>query len=391
MTPAFRNILAAAISQAALLCAPQVSAAGVQLSDPNCDRFELSGPETAPNQILSCIVSNVPGCTISGATATAQIGTPLLLTASCSGSPTNWEWTGGSCAGKDAKVCSASEAAGTSTYTVKAKNGIGWGVASPAANVTWSAAAPLPPTGCTLAANPNQLSAAGLVALTATCSSSGPTPTSYDWTGPGVTSTTTSNVQSLSVTPPANFTVTARNQGVAGNVASTSVNLPVVTGTPIDCGPAFSATKVIDAKWVPGNEFRYWTNKSGYYVNNAALGFYANEALVVRFTAPAADGSLQIKMYATNTAPYGLASQRTVTVSEKACDFAVPKSSVALWANDTSQSAVFDLRTDGVTEFGTLSLVPGQQYFLNVSNFVKGVNKCDAGRCDVFFSFYDPN
>src|ERR1700730_14457419 len=172
----------ATVASVALFSAPSY-AAGISLNDSNCDSFSLTG--TPPNQVLSCVVSNAPtGCTISGPTS-GQINVPIALTAQCAtGSPNAWTWAGGNCANVTTQSCSAvSAAVGQVTYSVTPRNNVGAGN-TPSTIVTWSNTPPPAPTGCTLAASPTSLPAAGgQVVLTASCSGGG-TPTHFVWTGP---------------------------------------------------------------------------------------------------------------------------------------------------------------------------------------------------------------
>ncbi len=103
-----------------------VMAASITLNDSNCDSFSLTG--TAPNQTLTCVVSNAPsGCSITGP-STGSVGTPITLTAVCaSGSPNAWAWSGGSCAGMTTQSCAANDPLGQVGYSVIPRNNIGAG------------------------------------------------------------------------------------------------------------------------------------------------------------------------------------------------------------------------------------------------------------------------
>src|ERR1700687_998560 len=120
----------AALASAAMVfafAASPVHAANITLNNSNCDSFTLSG--TAPNQTLSCIVSNAPsGCAISPpGPSTGTINTAFNLTATCAtGSPNAWTWTGGNCANVTTQSCSAvSAAVGQVPYSVTPRNNVG--------------------------------------------------------------------------------------------------------------------------------------------------------------------------------------------------------------------------------------------------------------------------
>ena len=398
MSRTLRVLLATAAVQLALSYAPVATAAKIAISLPPCDRFELTG--TPPDQSLECIVTSVPVCTIGGGNTTAQINTDVTLSANCLPSATSFLWSGGSCAGKTAPTCKANEgtAGAVVTYGVVGTNSIGssTGVST---TVTWTAAPPSPPVGCTLTPSASTVPAAGaLVTLTAACdTTSGPTPTKYVWAGPGINSQdqagSLTTVQSLQVVPPATYTVTAYNGSTAGT--KKSVTITATGGTPtgsIDCGPGFGATKVIDAQFTPGFSYRYWTDRAGTFANGASVGFYANNAVVVRFVAPGAgDPSLFLEMYETGAATYGRAAKRTAVLSTEKCDFAIPASTNAVYAVTGSQTVSIALRTDGGGGVGDFQLIPGRTYYLNVKNSTpENPNTCSAARCDVFFSFNNP-
>ena len=184
------------------------------------------------------------------------------------------------------------------------------------------------------------------------------------------------------------YLTTLQGGGSPGPTGSTQPPTPVC-----DCGSGFSATKMIAASFpIPGGTAnRYFTDMTTVNCiiagNGARDGFMCNDAIVVDFVAPAAgDKSLSLQMFQTNS-PTGMSALRTVTLSTQPCDWAVPASANALYASNTVQTAVLSLRTDGVTSWGWINLVPGQTYYLNVMNFVNGQNMCTSGRCDVFFSF----
>ncbi len=393
MTRSLRILAAAAAAQLALSFAPMAGAsATIYLSDANCDDFTLSGAPGA--RTLTCVVSTPPTCTVSATngSSTATFGTAFGLQANCSPAATSVAWTGGNCA--TGFSCSDTQTQVPSvSYTVQGTNGNGQGPVSSPLTITWSAAPPPAPTGCTLSASPASLpSAGGTVLLTATCSGGG-TPTDYAWTGSGVIASTKGNQQSISVKASSSFTVTPSNSGTAGNTASTSVSVASVVIGAIDCGPSFSATKVIDATFPAAGAVanRYFVTTAGIFSNGAPIGFYANDAVVVRFTAPAVDSSLSLIMYGTNSST-GPATLRTATLSTAACDFAVPASREALYADNLSQTITLSMRTDGQNSYGYENLVAGRVYYVNVKNSSNGINTCtnSTGRCDVYFSFTNP-
>ena len=398
MTRFLRITLAAAAAQLVLTYVPLAGAASIQISLPPCDSFDLTG--TAPNQSLVCKTSGTPVCTITPSNPSGAVNGTVPLIASCTGAGAtpSYTWSvvsgSGSCSNGTASVgCSATSAqVGSVVYGVTANNGT-FTSAQATTTVTFSNAPPPAPTGCSLVASPNSLPAGGgNVTLTATCSGGG-TPNSFAWTGNGTSSPTNVGTQIVNVASSTSFSVTPSNSGTAGNTANASVSVATAQGAVINCGTQYSATKVIDATFpaagATGN--RYTVTTSGVFSNGASTGLFANDALVLRFTAPATDTSLSMIMYGTNT-PTGMPVTRTMTLSTRACDFDVPASADALYAGDDSQTLALSLRTDGGQSFGYLSLQAGQTYYLNLKNASKGVNTCTnaTGRCDIYFSLTNP-
>ncbi len=159
----------------------------------------------------------------------------------------------------------------------------------------------------------------------------------------------------------------------------------------INCGSAYSATKVIDARFDLGAGYRYYTERQGTFTpSTTPPGFGADAIIVTRFTAPAAgDASLVLEAYESQPPP----AVRTYVLSTLPCDVAVPKSSSALYANDKNQQLSLALRTDGNCSFGQYCLVPGKTYYLMAINKAGGLNTCSSAgfvQCNIFQSFYNP-
>jgi hypothetical protein len=132
-----RLTLAVAAAQLAMAgVAVPAGAASLTLNDPNCESFSLSGSPGA--QVISCVASNssgAPNCQINGSTV-GTVGSPVTLTASCSGSPSSYQWSGGNCTGAGQSCQAQATAAGQVNYYVTATNGAGSGQAN--TTVAWS-------------------------------------------------------------------------------------------------------------------------------------------------------------------------------------------------------------------------------------------------------------
>lgn len=149
---------------------------------------------------------------------------------------------------------------------------------------------------------------------------------------------------------------------------------PVVTG--ISCA-GFAATRVVQAV-VPANGTAFVR----YYVNSRG-GFGRDDALVIVFKAPPADPIFQIGVTHTGD-QYGPQTTRTFSLSTKPCDFNSADTVTVL----QSTVLALKLRTNDVTTYSRIKLVPGQVYYLNVKQSVGGQNNCGGagGRCDVYVS-----
>jgi uncharacterized protein YhjY with autotransporter beta-barrel domain len=215
-------------------------------------------------------------CTLSANPAQVLPGGTVTLTASCAGGgpPTSYAWTGpGTTPTTTSPSQTVAVASPPATYTVIASNPAG---AAPQASANVGAAPPplQPPSSCTLSANPAQVSPGGTVTLTASCAGGG-VPTSYAWTGPGATPTTTSPSQTVTVAaPPATYTVVASNSAGGAPPASASVSAAASTpaaitnqsGTPPPSTPGAKvplAVKVVDAQGNPVSNAQFTSTVSG--------------------------------------------------------------------------------------------------------------------------------
>jgi hypothetical protein len=239
------------------------------------------------------------------------------------------------------------------------------------------------PSGCSLSASPTSLGVGGgNVALTANCSSG--SPTGYRWTGGNVVASTTANSQNASITATTTFSVTPYNG--AGSATTQYATVSVATGEnppstgPISCS-GFSSTKVLDISFPPngGTSKRYYTYNGIYSQGSAGWG--PNDAIVVRFTAPAADPYIGVALAAT-----GGMINRTVNLSTNSCEFSQTASSV--YFTETSDLSLS--LASGPSQYVQFQLVPGQTYYMNLANRAGGVNTCVDSSCDAVLMFQNP-
>ena len=357
----------AALASAAMVfafAASPVHAANITLNNSNCDSFTLSG--TAPNQTLTCIVSNAPsGCTISPpGPSTGTINTAFTLTATCAtGSPNTWRWTGGNCEGQTAQSCSANSASvGQISYSVTSSNNIGAGNTA-TTTINWSNTPPVAPTGCSLAAsNTNLPVGGGPVTLTASCTGGG-APTGYTWTAsPSPTSgfsASGGSAQTPSITATTFFSVTPSNAGGNGNQATVSVN---VAGTVVGfCNQYPSVLPIVNATW--GQQSTWYSTGGG--------NFGDNTVWVIKLVVPPGTPNSSIIGRFTVAEYQGPNTFRQMTISTQACDFRQKDytgvNGPLAVSNGTTTQISYGVATPFI--FGPAGLSAGQTYYVNVRNW----------------------
>lgn len=383
-----RGILLAVAAHFAVFCAPIAVAATITLTDNNCASYTLSG--TPGNQTLVCVpsTSSVPVCSVTGGSS-AVVGSISTLTASCSGSPTSYLWTGGNCATQTGSTCPAtSSSTGTVSYTVTATNTNGTGSPSPSKSLNWtSASAPV----CTLSASPSTVPSGGAnVTLTATCTNS---PTSWTWTGGFAAGTTNVNSQVVTTTPGTTFTVAGTNSA-GGTGPTASVTVGQSSGGPtgsvaINSCPGYTAsqTKVMDVVIPTEGMNRYYVTTPGAFRDGKSLGFYPDDVMVVVFKAPPADPSWLVTFVQSGAGDLGPVATRTIVLSRKPCDFGYPtKSADAIWATEASGMSLNLASGTEPSPYSRYLLVPGQEYYVNIRNKTSSGGGCSSTRCDIIVS-----
>jgi hypothetical protein len=349
--------------------AAHAQGASISLSDSNCDSFALSG--TAPNQVLTCVVSNVPNCTVT-APASATINTNITLTAACSGSPTRWVWSAsaGNCTTQTCSVSSGQT--GAIAYSVTATNNVGQGPTSPAATVTWSNQVAAAPSGCAITASPSAtLAQAGVVTLTMSCSGGG-APTGYSWSGGFAQGANTAQV-SGTVSSSTAFSATASN---AGGSASATQTVSVGGGPgPGGSCTGFTNTRILDIDW--NNPQVVLTGTSG--------GVGPNDAIVVRFTTgaganPGFFGNITGAEYTSDP------STRAASLSATMCDF---NSTLGFGASSTSNTVTVNFSVGSNSSGYYPALQPNTTYYYNVKQ-LPGSTCASSGNCNMYFQLHKP-
>ncbi len=322
-----------------------------------------------------------PQCTLAASDASPAIGTTIRLTASCTGSPTSYVWSG--CASTTATCMVRSDAPGTVTYGVRASNATGAGNFA-TVNVGWhDAAAPSPVPACVLSVTSQGATpvVGSTAVLNATCTN---LPTSYSWAGCMSGSNGSTCYVTENAAGPHTYTLTASNRGGAGAPVSISLDWAATPGAQPDFCGSFP-----DVLWsrMP------WSNVVLYSIAYPEPSFAWNGAWVAKFTVPF--GATATRPGTVDVVEYGGGpTGRQVTISRAACDFRPTDPTGANGpiynASALGVSAGITLGTAGR---GTVALQPGETYYVNVRNaWPDGTLSCpqSTGSCGALLGLTVP-
>jgi hypothetical protein len=318
---------------------------------------------------------SIPSCVLIASSSTPAINSTLTLTASCTNTPTVYEWVG--CASVST-ICTTTESTiGGRSYTVYGRNTSGVSVAA-TVSVTWQ----VPPTGppvCTLSANPANPYAGGTTILTANCTQS---PTSYTWvncTNVTGNSCVAANAQTGSVM----YSVTGRNVFGPSAPASLTLNWTPPPPTGADFCGNFPNVKYVNLVW------------GGQFTTNHPDGGFEDDMVLV--------GRIRVPSNATGTSVSGLVSaveyidgpaSRTMSLSPSSCDFRGFQAGVSPTPDPTGASKPmawgfginpsFQFALSGMPG-SQAKLIPGQTYYLNIRNrdFNGGGVTCATPECNL--------
>jgi hypothetical protein len=278
-------------------------------------------------------------------------------------------------------------------YKVAAADGAN-GSGSATATLNWTATPPAPPSGCNIqftTGSASMSSAGGPIGLAASCSlGSIGGSTTWAWTkngaafggGTTVSDTLAANtgVSGLTTT----YAVTVTNPGATPTSVTQAVTVAGTGGgggTNIDMSACtakgFSGRGIDMAYNLTGNQ-RVFTSTLGNFGNN--------DAIVIRFTTPAADttGGASFTMTYAGGSPqvYRLGTLDTVP-----CSFGTA-ASLAVPAVAKSQGLTFNVNVGG--GLGKVALQPNRTYYITIVNrndywgLPTSTPSCTASTCDAF-------
>ncbi len=349
--------------------------------------YVAEGYGTGPRPVAMCAPvaagAGSPVCTLTSNRSTADVGSSVSLTASCTGAPTSYAWTG--CASTGPLCTTVAASPGPVTYSVVAANANGSG-APALTTVTWVVPPPPPPPEpppvCSIVVNAQHQTpiANTVVVLEASCNGA---PTAYEWTN----CLSVSSICTVRASVAGLQTYQMRASSSGGFSAPVTANVNWVASAPPPVGLCGSFPSALHTEI--GS-----INAVAHTLFNDPPAFAWNGVWAIRFTVPAtaAQGAFGTVSVAEFGAP---STYRQATVSRTACDFRArdltgAAGPVGVAAGNT---AVISL-TVGASTATLAGLIAGDTYYFNVRNFLPGPDTitCPSspGRCDAIAHISQP-
>lgn len=332
--------------------------------------WRTGGPSTPPPPPTS----PTPFCTISPSSTSPAVNTTLTLTASCTNTPTSYQWV--NCtptAGAPNRCTTTESSAVTRIYRVQGVNSSGVGVPTEA-TITWQNPPTAPPV-CTLTPSTTTPYLGGTVTLTANCTQS---PTAYNWTG--CNSSTATCQASSSTLGPASYSVSATNSFGPGSPASTNVTWtnPPPSGADF-CG---QYPNVVRANLVWGGYFDTYQN-----TNFPASAIFVGRITVPQTATGTTPGVVSVVEYVDGQA------SRTMTISPSSCDFRgfSPGQGVTVDPTGANNPMSWSFGINPNSQIGLAGMTgsfpklePGRTYYVNIRNRdFSGIDSCQTANCNV--------
>jgi len=246
-------------------------------------------------------------CTLAAAPNPATINTSFTLTGACTGGApvTNWVFVGPTgqtiAAGASNTTTVQATTVGNFSYGLRAQNAGGEAVASTRVTVV-----PVPPSACTLIANPNTVVLGQQTVLTATCTG-GDTPATYTFTLPNgsqVTQATGTLANIPQAAGTATYSVVAANAGGNAPAATATVtvqqpscSIGAVPGNPVPRNTPVTLTANCNVQ----SSFYQWSTASGPLPNQTGAAITVTPAATTTYTVTAQSPSTQFPVTATGS------------------------------------------------------------------------------------------
>jgi hypothetical protein len=165
--------------------------------------------------------ATAPSCTATASNTAPVVGSSITLTATCSGTPTGYTWSG--CSSSGSTCVTSASAAGSVNYSVTASSAAG-NSAPATVSVSWQSA-PVAAVSCTLGASSSTPTVGSSITLSASCTGN---PTGFAWVGCSSTGSTCSTTSASAGSQ--SYSMTASNG--SNTSAPASVNVVWLTVTP---------------------------------------------------------------------------------------------------------------------------------------------------------------
>lgn len=162
-------------------------------------------------------------------------------------------------------------------------------------------------------------------------------------------------------------------QCTSGAVVPPPAIPPVVA--PISNCNSFPSVTTINASW-PEKSQRFFTKQYG--------NFYANGALIFKFTPPANSG-FRISFSEDGDGQRGYSTFRTGFLSTSPCNF-IPATGAKQVAFGSTSFAIYASTEAQTTLRNAIKLNAGQTYYLTLLNQYNGQPSCGAEMCNGFFT-----
>ncbi len=298
----------------------------------------LPPPSTTPT---------APSCTIIANTSTPVIETELVLSASCTGSPTSYTWVG--CPAPAGRSCRTIETVeGRKSYTVTATNTAG--TSSPTTmTASWVRVAPPVGVNCTLFADPVSPVVGTPLRLTASCTGN---PTTFVWSAPVCTGNSPTCTPTPQGRPGADEYVLTASNASGSHTATVRV---LWQDPPLPPAPAPTGCQIV----------RFPTTFTTSLKFGRMIGLLMRtEEMAVEFTTPNYTSTVRGQL---NSFEYfGAPQYKTGAISNKPCDFSFGAGKTNLDGPAGTNNNYFFLGKDHPKY---VTLEPNQTYYYNLKSF----------------------